>query len=477
MMQKNEDTDILDVILDIPEETQSLEFKRLDWPKVVAKIIQTVVAMANTEWWSIVLWVDDPEKTSKKWRSRIYGIEENDDIYDEIRRRIQDIIPPVVWYFDPLLIQDENINRTVAIIKIPKALKWFCSINKEVYQRGKKWNIKLTPHEIIKLSYAKWFEKADRELVDVDIELLNTKYFADWKKSRNFDSEEITEILYKTWLARKDESSMIMPTRAAVLLFAEYPTNLIDTKCTIRVYKYKWTIKDFRASPNLVWKPKTIDWPIIHLIQKAHEYVLWLLESWIEIHSWFITQYKIPQRPIKEAITNAVIHRDYHIKRDIEIMVFEDRVEILSPWLLIWNITIKNIWKVRADEYRNDILVKHLREFPVPPNLDRNEWVEAMIHDMEDKNLYPPLFFTYPHHSDSFEVVLLNRNQQSEWDKIQKYLNQHTYINNEKAREITWITQNYQMSKLLSEWVWNGIIVKVWNNRGTKYKLSNSEDF
>jgi ATP-dependent DNA helicase RecG len=44
-----------------------------------------------------------------------------------------------------------------------------------------------------------------------------------------------------------------------------------------------------------------------------------------------LTKYKIPERAIKESITNAVIHRDYHIKRDIEVRIFEDRVDVLSP--------------------------------------------------------------------------------------------------------------------------------------------------
>lgn len=56
---------------------------------------------------------------------------------------------------------------------------------------------------------------------------------------------------------------------------------------------------------------------------------------------------------------------------------------------------------------------------------------------MEENNLFPPLFLTYPIHKDSVEVVLINRNKQSEWEKIQSYLDKHTYINNKTAREIT----------------------------------------
>jgi ATP-dependent DNA helicase RecG len=53
-----------------------------------------------------------------------------------------------------------------------------------------------------------------------------------------------------------------------------------------------------------------------------------LLRSGIFIPSGFTTKYKIPERAVKEAITNAIIHRDYYLKRDIEISIFEDRIEI-----------------------------------------------------------------------------------------------------------------------------------------------------
>lgn len=106
----------------------------------------------------------------------------------------------------------------------------------------------------------------------------------------------------------------------------------------------------------------------------------------------FVNKYIIPERAIKESITNAIIHRDYFIKRDIEVKIFEDRVEIENPGLFPYNITPTNIGRVRSDGFRNDLIVKHLREFPLPPNLDQNEGVRAMRSEMKTQNLYPPIF-------------------------------------------------------------------------------------
>ena len=466
-------------LLNIPTETQTIEFKRLKGDAVVTKIIRTIVAFANTDGGSIIIGIDDPEKTTKSGLDRVYGIEEDADKYDEIFRELQRIIPPLIGVSVAAELKAGN-GKTVVVIRVPKSTNSLCSINNDVFIRMKKSNKKLTPSEIIKMSYAKGFTRADSELIDVDFELLRTRYFDDWKNQRGILGKSIEDILFKTGLARKDTDGVLKPTRAAVLLFAEYPTNLMDTKCAIRIMQYTGTIANYREVPNLVGIPKTIEGPIIEVIQKAHEYVLTLLQNGIEMHSGFITKYEMPERAVKEAITNAVIHRDYFIKRDIEIKLFEDRMEVESPGLLPYNITTSNIGYVRSEGYRNDSVVKHLREFPNPPNLDQNEGVRAMRNEMEFNGLYPPIYITYPTLDDSVKVVLLNEHRPGEWEIIRSYLEVNKYIANEKAREITKVEQRDKMSRMFNRWVKQGLLVVVRPKNGgvkaTKYKLANTED-
>lgn len=466
-------------LLNIPTETQTIEFKRLKGDAVVAKIIRTIVAFANTDGGSVIIGIDDPEKTTKSGLDRVYGIEEDADKYDEIFRELQRIIPPLTGVGRVTELKAAN-GKTVTIIRVPKSTNSLCSINNEVFIRLQKSNKKLTPSEIIKMSYAKGFTRADSELVDVDFDLLQTQYLDGWRKQRGISSGSIEEVLFKTGLARKDTDGVLKPTRAAVLLFAEYPTNLMDTKCAIRVMQYTGTIANYGEAPNLVGIPKTIEGPVIEVIQKAHDYVLTLLRNGIEIHSGFITRYKMPERAVKEAITNAVIHRDYFIKRDIEIRLYEDRIEVDSPGLLPYNITARNIGYVRSEGYRNDSVVKHLREFLNPPNLDQNEGVRAMRNEMESNGLYPPIYITYPTLDDSVRVVLLNEHRPGEWETIRLYLENNKYIANQKAREITNVEQRDKMSRMLSRWVKQGLLVVVRSKEGgmkaTKYKLANAEE-
>lgn len=468
--------DILHRILNTPEETQSLEFKRLSGEKIVSKTIETIAAMANTNGGTVVFGVDYPEKTKLKGLKRIFGIEENKENFDAIEREIQNINPPMGNLWNPQLITIEEIEKTIAILHIPKATHQFHAINNQIFIRQLKGNKKLNPHEIVKFNYAKGFEKADKELVDVDLELLDTNYFQSWREARNIEAENLEKILFDVGLARKDNKNIIKPTRAAVMLFAKYPTNIMDTKCAVRIFQYMGKIEDFQEVPNLAAIPKTIDGPIIKVIKDTHEHVLTLLRSGLRIESGFINKYQIPQRAVKEAITNAIIHRDYHIKRDIEISIFEDRIEILSPGLFPYNITQSNIGHVRADGYRNDLLVKHLREFPNPPNLDRNEGVRAMRNEMNIQNLYDPVFVTYPHYQDSVKVTLLSEERPGAWEKVRNYLETNTYVTNSEARKVTNIVQLHTMSKLFKKWTTQGLLVKIDHESGapklSKYKLA-----
>lgn len=473
------DKKLLEDILAVPSESQTLEFKRLAEEKVVAITIETIVAMANTEGGVIILGIDDPEKTKMKGVERIFGIDEKTDVFEAIGREIQRITPPLSGIWSPKIIDIEN-NKRVGLISVPKSMVSFHSINNHVYVRAEKSNRGLNAHEVVKFAYAKGFEKADRGLMDVDFTLLKTSFFQEWKQARNINGGSIESVLERTGLARKQENGKLLPTLAAILLFAEFPSDLTETKCAIRILQYTGTIETIGETPNLISVPKTIQGPLIKQIADTHKYILDLLMTGIKIPSGFKNVYRIPERVVKEAVTNAVIHRDYYMKRDIEIKIFEDRVEVESPGLFPYNITRTNIGWVRAEGYRNDLLVKHLREFPSPPNLDQNEGVRAMRKGMNAQNLYPPIFLTYPLYQDSVKVVLLNEHRPTEWEKISVYLSEKKYITNEEAREITGVVHRDKMARILKNWVNQGLLIQIIPPsgfvKGTKYKLSDSSE-
>lgn len=478
----------LDMILGIPQETANIEFKRLSGNKVVGKIAETIVAMVNTDGGSMFIGIDDPDKSQLKGRNRLFGIEEDIEKFDALMHRIADITPTLQWEQSVCyLIEDSVSGKTVANILINKAKKGFHAISKKVFVREGASNRTLSPQEIIDMSYAKGFLKADEELTkNIDFDLLDTEWFKRWCRARNLTGG-VKEVLFKTGLAYRDNQKNILPTRAAVLLFAELPKSLLRTDyCAIRIFRYQGTEAKFNSTPNLIGPPINIEGPIVKLIKDSHQRVLDILANGVQAESGFVAQHEIPQRVIREAITNAVIHRDYHDKKDIAIRIYEDRVEVVSPGMFTYNITLDNIGRERAIDYRNALLVRHLLEFPDAPNMDVNEGVRVMFREMASHNLYPPTYSTWPTEDDLglryyVKLKLFKEKAPLAWNKVVDYLEQHDCIDNAQARAVTGIKQMATMSKMLSKWLHQGLIDKVANGnrapRYTKYRLAVKRGF
>jgi len=102
------DQNIIDKILSFPTETRTLEFKRLgSRNETVNSTLESIVAMANTDGGLLVLGVDDPEKTKHKGLDRVFGIEENLELYDELAKAIRKIVPPLSNIWPPQVLPNQ----------------------------------------------------------------------------------------------------------------------------------------------------------------------------------------------------------------------------------------------------------------------------------------------------------------------------------------------------------------------------------
>jgi len=67
---------------------------------------------------------------------------------------------------------------------------------------------------------------------------------------------------------------------------------------------------------------------------------------------------EIPEIALQEVLVNALIHRDYFISAPIRILMFTDRVEIVSPGHLPNHLTIEQI-RFGLSNMRNPIIASH----------------------------------------------------------------------------------------------------------------------
>ncbi len=110
---------------------------------------------------------------------------------------------------------------------------------------------------------------------------------------------------------------------------------------------------------------------------------------------------------MREALVNAVAHRDYRLTgRSIEIRMYTDRLEITSPGGLPAHITLDNI--VEEHYSRNPRLVNGLYQWGYIEELGLG--VDRMIEDMVKAGHMPPMFEAKTHR---FTVTLYNAKDSS----------------------------------------------------------------
>ena len=450
----------IETLLDAVE-SQTLEFKRVSG-KMVSKALATICAFANTDGGVLVLGIADPASASGK--SRLFGIEENPEALDELSRKTSTQFNPALarlhWLRLSCSLHDGKPGHVV-MLRVEKSDAVHSIVDDGTWMRMRVSNREMTAAEIADLHYRRGVRSAASEAVPVALELLETDIWRRFIAARGLRSGTNTEQLQRIGLAIKTGSG-VQPTRAAVLLFADEPGSLLashDTRADIRLMVYSGKTATPGAVPNLRKTPLTIRGPLIAQIDNAVKAVLRELEEGLTLaSSGFKTRHVYPERVVKEAIVNAVIHRDYRLNRDIFVRIFDDRIEIESPGTFPGTITAGNISRT-GSKARNPLIVQNLREFPEAPNIDAGEGVKMMFAEMAAAKLYPPQYIQNTDTAvESVTVTLLNLARPSVWDVVSDWIDRQGPIANSKLREISGM-DTLAASKQLRNWVAQGVLV------------------
>jgi ATP-dependent DNA helicase RecG len=126
-----------------------------------------------------------------------------------------------------------------------------------------------------------------------------------------------------------------------------------------------------------------------------------------------------------------VLHRDYSIHTDVQVRIFDNRIEVESPGTLPGHITVKNI--LREQLSRNRFIVRLIHKFPNPPNKDVGEGLNTAFQAMRRLNLKDPIV---EENENSVIVYIRHEPLASRAVIIMDYLETHPEINNSKAREL-----------------------------------------
>ncbi|UUZ62045.1 putative DNA binding domain-containing protein [Polaromonas sp. P1-6] len=450
------------------------ESRKLDFKRISAKhgrMIETLCAFANTDGGLVVIGVGDAKdlKPGAKPEGRLFGVEENPEAFDLFRRQVmQRFDPPLArlhWLRVPCTLHNGQPGHVV-LLRVEKSEQVHSVVGNGTWTRMDASNRELSAAEIADLAYQRGVRSAASETVPIPLALLETDTWRSFVAARGLRAGSFAEQLQRIGLAASDSAregvTEVCPTRAAVLLFAEEPGSLLaahGTRADIRLMVYEGKAVVPGSTPNLRKKPKTVRGPLINQISEAVQQVLDALTEGITLAgSGFKAKHVYPERVVKEAIVNAVIHRDYRLNRDIFIRIFDDRIEVESPGTFPGSITPDNIGRA-SSKARNPLIAQNLREFSLAPNFDAGEGVKMMFAEMAAAKLYPPQYRQSTETAvETVTVTLLNLERPSAWDEVSDWIDREGFIQNAKLCEISKV-DTLRASKMLVAWREQGLLV------------------
>ncbi len=391
------------------------------------KIQKIAVAFANSDGGEFVIGIaddKDKENPSERWM----GVDSIEDMNGYLQSLF--ILTPSLNLRYEVLKCDGKKGLVLRVL-IEKGTEVHKTSDDTVYQRYGAQSIPIKdPQKIQALSFARGATSYE----DTIISDLPTEQIVDADELTSFlnDYSPQTDALefclnqnlldFKSWT----------PRVASALLFHAIPSGVLSTRCAIKITRYE-TREDDPERDHLA-EQRTIEGPAYHLIHQAIDAIQEFMSS---VNIWTregLQQVNYPPETIWEVLVNSVLHRDYSIADDIQVLIFDDRIEIRSPGRLPGYVTVENILDARFS--RNPKLVRTLNRYKNAPNKDLGEGLNTAFQKMKEWGLKSPEIFE---DGNYVKVIIPHTPLAKPTELILQFLTNHDSITNRQARELTGI--------------------------------------
>lgn len=305
-------------------ESETLEFKE----KFDKEAIESGTAFANANGGLILIGVGN--------NGDIKGIKVS-------KETLKNWVNEISQATEPTVIPDIEITdikgKIIAIISIKESPLKPVAFKGVSYLRIKNSNKKLSPKEIaefhLQTTGSSWDSyTADARIGDIDLE--QVKAYIDFanQSGRKKIKEKPLGVLKKLDLIKDNKA-----TWAVILLFGKEPQRFVSQA---KVHCGKFKFSKTEILDNIM-----IDGNLIDQVGEVMDFV----KRHISVR-FVITGkprreeiWEYPLEAVREAIINAVVHRDYTEPAEIQVETYNDRIEIWNPGELPSGISIDDLYK------------------------------------------------------------------------------------------------------------------------------------
>lgn len=434
-------------------ESKTLEFKST--VKTFNNIIRTAIAFANGVGGKIVIGVEDNTR-------KILGVSDTlrDRIYDDFPNSLYDSTQPRLI---PLIYEQWLGKHAVIVIEIPPILKKPCFLLSKglpggVFLRIGTSTRPASDEYIEELMRENQRTTFDEEIVQTGMDELSDELLAIYYKKKS------KQALLEDKIVRRSavNHEQYYPTVAGVLLFSDNPDQHIH-EALIKCTRFSGT-----SGRNIIQTEDVIG-PIGKQIDVAFNLVAsWLKRKYRLEGVKMISDQLVPDDALREAITNAVIHRKYTIPGAVKIALYDDRLEIFSPGNFPGHISIDNLGD-GITHLRNPILGRMAHKMKLIEKLGSG--IKLIFDSCYENKLASPI---YSEDGDYVKVIFyfLPSDTESEPDeerliallKFQDVVTIHDIIEHLNRSKNT-------VFKVLNKLIDEGRVKRIGKGRATRYAL------
>jgi len=339
--------ELLDIIS--TGETSKVQFKQ-ELPNRES-VAQELVAISNSLGGMILIGVKDVT-------GELTGLSaEQIEDYDKAIAQIADNIKPVIYITTEVVkVESDNIANNVLIVHVQEGInKPYKTQRGEIYvKQGSNKRLLTDNAEIMRLfQYSGNLLADEMEVYSTSIDDINKDAFSDYFKKDfgvSYEEKGLTyeEALKAKRILRNDQISL-----AGLLFFGNDPQS-IKPAFTIKAVSF---VGNDLSGTQYRSKPADFHGTIPQLFNDAMGFLkanLKYIQSGQEFNSTGILE--ISEVSLVELVQNALVHRDYFKNSPIRILIFYNRIEIISPGRLPNSLTVEDI-KYGNPVIRNNQLV------------------------------------------------------------------------------------------------------------------------
>lgn len=394
-------------IQEIKAESQTVEVKSAHngCPK---RLYDTLSSFSNQDGGGIIVFGLD-----EKQGFEAVGVYDLQDLQKSVTEQCNQMEPAVRGVFTFAEYEDKNICAlevpSVELVERPCYYKGAGKV-KGSYIRVGDADLPMTDYEIYSYeSYKKHVHDDEREVERIDLSYMDReildKYIVEKKQAKPKFSKLNEEQIYEMLNIKRDERF----TLAAVMNFALYPQGVFPQLGITAVVVPGYSIGELGNSGERFVDNKRIEGTISEMLEEAMVFCKRNMKIKTIIDSKTgkrndRTEY--PINAVREAILNALIHRDYSVHTEgtpIQINFFTDRLEIHSPGGLYGRMTVEQLGKARPD-LRNPTLATMAESLNQAEN--RYSGIPTIRMEMKEYGLPEPEF---KNGRNEFVVILYNK--------------------------------------------------------------------